>query len=518
MTPRSLAPALLLTLLAAPALQAQDQAEAQSVDALRPGPQAPPPLRHQLQRGLDRLAHSVPGLEGLGTPTTGVLNLAVVLVEFPDTPRPAGFSDPANWEASLFQRGYSRTATGEVAYGSVADYYAECSGGALVLQGRVFDWVNVGIDRAGLEEQPWLAPLTNQQLYGGALSALADREGADVLEGFDALVFVTAGGWASTRGSALWPHSAFLFYDGQPWSYYSMHAGTQWFEPIGVHAHELGHVLGVLDKYGVGNRTGLGQWCSMSTGAHGARWSGVPLETPPSTPGQTVRRVVREQLVEGLGWVERALEQVGSPQLDEQLQRIRERLAPPALPRPDGEQRAQPRLLRPPTQPGQRPQTGEERPLHYCAVCKHLLRWSDPLVVDPRSGPQRLYLTPIEDDPNQCVRVLLDPQGRESLYLELRSQRGFDTDLVRGGLVVWRVGSPGAALRTLVPFEQVELIGAHGQESTDAALRAPDSIPFPWGDVDHVTVRGHGHGAWAVELREIRLDGDRLYVEIAAAE
>ncbi|MEZ6185664.1 MAG: hypothetical protein R3F62_11725 [Planctomycetota bacterium] len=127
-------------------------------------------------------------------------------------------------------------------------------------------------------------------------------------------------------------------------------------------------------------------------------------------------------------------------------------------------------------------------------------------------------MTPIEDDPDQVLRVLLDARGRESLYLEYRAPRGFDARLGRGGLVVWRVGSPGSFLRTLVLLEAVELIPAHGQDTTDAALRDPSSIPFPLGTTDSVTVRGKGRDAWAVTLSGIVERDGKLFLEVKAAE
>lgn len=428
-----------------------------------------------------RLAGLLPApLRGLSVPTRGDLRLAVILVETPDQPRPAGFAGPELWEQALFSRGeYRRTPTGQAAWGSMADWYAENSGGALAIGGRVFDWVRVPTARAQLSTLP--APLGQRALLGAALDALLRREGPRALDGFHALSFVVAGEMSGlTRGAVLWPHSSVLLHGGlhggRAWRYYVMTSGLTRFEPIGVHCHELGHVLGILDKYGNGRSTGLGQWCAMALGAHGGQGSGLPLETPTRSPCQTARELLDAQLEQGREWLRELLGR-GS--------------------------RDAPQLA----------SSGEARPLHLCAVCKLRLGWSRPAVVDPR-GLTRLALTAIEEDPGQAVRVPLDRSGREALVLEFRRQVGFDAELPREGLLVWRTGSPLAALRTFVPFERTELMAAHGQRSTDGALRDPRAVPFPTAEHDELVVRGERPGAWTVALRRIARDGERLTLEI----
>lgn len=424
-----------------------------------------------------RVAERLPApLRRLAVPTRGALRLGVVLVETPDRPRPAGFAAPALWERALFSRdGYRRTPSGQPAFGSLADWYAENSGGALAVSGRVFEWVRIDAARADLAGRP--IPLGQRELLGAALDALLRREGQDALDGLHALTFVVAGEMRGLRrGSVLWPHSALLLHRGRAWRYYVMTSGLERFEPIGVHCHELGHVLGILDKYGSGPGTGLGQWCAMATGAHGGR-GGLPLDTPTSSPCHTARRLLEANVEDGLAWLRELLRPGGSP----------------------GTQAT--------------PSSGEARPLHLCAVCKLRLGWSNPARVDPRRVT-RLALRAIETDPGQALRIPLDPRGREALVLEYRRQVGFDAELPREGLLVWRTGSPLAALRTFVPFERVELLAAHGQASTDAALRDPRHVPFPTATRRELVVQGERPGAWRVALRGIEVLGEELRLEV----
>ena len=65
-----------------------------------------------------------------------------------------------------------------------------------------------------------------------------------------------------------------------------------------VALHEFGHVLGLLDEYGVGRGTGLGQWCAMSTGSHGGRAGGIDVGAPARSVEETARDLLRQQLDE----------------------------------------------------------------------------------------------------------------------------------------------------------------------------------------------------------------------------
>jgi M6 family metalloprotease-like protein len=196
--------------------------------------------------------------------------LAVVPVEFPDRAHDPRFSK-ADLEALLLSRGtYSRSPSGEAAFGSLADFYDENSSGRLKLEGRVFDWVKVRRKRAKLERTDSISQgIAYALLFPQALYALEAREGRDVLKGFDGVTFVVAGEHGPPK-TVLWPHAAWLPWHTGLLSYYvmsEMQGGK--FAKVGVHAHEFGHVLGILDKYGSGKHAGLGIWCTMAVGHRG---------------------------------------------------------------------------------------------------------------------------------------------------------------------------------------------------------------------------------------------------------
>jgi len=71
-------------------------------------------------------------------------------------------------------------------------------------------------------------------------------------------------------------------------------------EPIGVHCHELGHVLGLPDKYGVGPRGRLWIYCLMAEAeAAAATTAGSRSRRRPLTPLEAARREGRRRIDEG---------------------------------------------------------------------------------------------------------------------------------------------------------------------------------------------------------------------------
>lgn len=91
------------------------------------------PLRERLTRLQRTLTRALPGLGGLVPPAVGRLRLGVVLVALSDAP-PAPWGPAAPSRAPFSRGAYARTPSGDPAHGSVADCYAENSGGALSVE------------------------------------------------------------------------------------------------------------------------------------------------------------------------------------------------------------------------------------------------------------------------------------------------------------------------------------------------------------------------------------------------
>ena len=112
-------------------------------------------------------------------------------------------------------------------------------------------------------------------------------------------------------------------------------------------------------------------------------------------------------------------------------------------------------------------QVGNGRPQHFSAWCKEMLGWVKPTVIDP-SVKQKLILSPIENSPKECYKVLARPDGSEYFLLENRRKTGFDESLPAGGLLIWRVVGNRPILEE-----------SHGVEGPSGPRVYVDKVPFP---------------------------------------
>ncbi len=202
-----------------------------------------------------------------------VYRLAVVCVEYPDTKHNAKI-ERKDWEEALFSRKTyvnKKSVTGQPVYGSLNDYYQELSYGGMRVEGKVFDWVEVGKKRAEYSGQiggGGRGGRGGNSLLSEALDKLLARDGKDALKDFDGLFFVYAGDRVQTnRGDLYWPHRASTFHQGKRWAYFICPEGGQRMYNNSVICHEFGHLLGLPDLYARPENPGsegLGVWCAMS--------------------------------------------------------------------------------------------------------------------------------------------------------------------------------------------------------------------------------------------------------------
>ena len=112
-------------------------------------------------------------------------------------------------------------------------------------------------------------------------------------------------------------------------------------------------------------------------------------------------------------------------------------------------------------------QVGNGRPQHMGAWCKERMGWLQPTVIDP-TVKQKLVLSPIEQSPRECFKVLVRADGSEYLLLENRRKTGFDASLPAEGLLIWRVVGNRPILEE-----------AHGVAGPSGPRVFPASVPFP---------------------------------------
>lgn len=209
--------------------------------------------------------------------------LGVILIQYPDVKCSEKIPAKA-WEDAFFSRdSYKQTATGQPAFGSLADYYHEQSYGKLKVVGKVFEPIEVSKKRAEYGEGGNRFALLTE-----ALDKLYERDGKEVLNGTDGLIFIYAGGRMNVpRGSLYWPHRSSVSHQGKRWPYFICPEGGDRMANISVFAHEFGHLLGLPDLYARPENPGsegLSVWCAMSNQAgngrpqHFCAWAKEKLE------------------------------------------------------------------------------------------------------------------------------------------------------------------------------------------------------------------------------------------------
>jgi M6 family metalloprotease-like protein len=112
-------------------------------------------------------------------------------------------------------------------------------------------------------------------------------------------------------------------------------------------------------------------------------------------------------------------------------------------------------------------QVGNGRPQQFCAWSKEKLGWLKPTILDP-AVKQKLILSPVEDSPKECFKILLRPDGSEYLLLENRGKKGFDKSLPADGLLIWRVVGNRPYLEE-----------SHGVEGPAGPRVFLNSVPYP---------------------------------------
>jgi len=149
------------------------------------------------------------------------------------------------------------------------------------------------------------------------------------------------------------------------------------------------------------------------------------------------------------------------------------------------------------------------QPQHFGAWSKEVLGWIKPKIVDPRV-PQKVILNPIEDDPTQCVKVMVRADGTEYFLLENRARKGFDQSLPAGGLLIWRVVNNRPVLE-----ESHGVQGAEGPRSflTEVPFPTKANSSFtPYTTPSSKSQLGGGLPVYVTNIR--RLPGDRISFQI----
>ena len=203
-----------------------------------------------------------------------VFRLAVIPVALDDRPRGPEPSD-AVLDRLFFSRDshVGRLPSGRTLHGGLRDYWRDQSGGRLDVVGRLLPTVAVAAAARTFAVQPMGAG--PDSLAARTLAALHARDGTAALAAFDGIAFLYPGDVASPPRRGLWPHRGTLRVGGRVLPYFVKNLGEGEPEPLGVLAHEFGHLLGLPDQYGTAHRTGVGDFCLMALGHRGGGSAGA---------------------------------------------------------------------------------------------------------------------------------------------------------------------------------------------------------------------------------------------------
>ncbi|MEX0843038.1 MAG: M6 family metalloprotease domain-containing protein, partial [Gemmatimonadota bacterium] len=316
-------------------------------------------------------------------PMVGRFRFPLVLGLFSDSPQP-GYDD---------QRVQQEYFSGPNSYGgTVADLYAEMSGGRVELEGETFPWVRT--DLTVLQVTRSQSGLSSHETEGvGAfveqVVLALDAQGLDWSE-FDnsgdgfvdvlSILHPTDGAECTGNPDRIWSHrwtvqgatqgrlspgiqtstprpdgNGFIYvgdYTIQP----LLACNSSDINQIGVFAHELGHGFGLPDLYGTygASHPGVGRWDLMGTGAWGCRG--------------------------------------GDP----------------------------------------------SRPCHMGAWSKAMLGWVDVVDLGPDTDHGTLHLPPVQSSQEVFRVPSIDASGKY-LLLENRQRIGFDENLWEPGLLIWQI-------------------------------------------------------------------------------
>ncbi len=218
------------------------------------------------------------------------MNMVVILVDFSDRPADRVTYSPEHYRKLFFSRGVLPT-------GSLAEYFLENSGGRFILDGKVAGWYTMPQPQAtyaGFQQGLGVFPANSQGLARDAVRAadpdvnyaLFDNDGPDETsdtidddQRVDLLMVVHAGpGGETTSGSNVFRSVGWWLPADEPLdgvNVYEFALGPET-GGVGIFAHELAHLLGLIDLYdGTGVTSGLGIWSLMSAG-----WSLNGTNTP----------------------------------------------------------------------------------------------------------------------------------------------------------------------------------------------------------------------------------------------
>lgn len=241
-------------------------------------------LNKDAAKSRERMRKVSPGEIAKPFPTTGVVRGLVILAQYQDVK----FSDKAT--LNVFQDLVSKTGyQGDLAYGSVRDYFIDQSGGMFTPEFDVVGPVTLPKKRAFYGAGTMVGENADQMVIDACL--LADKEFDVDFSRYDSnddgsvdFVYVVYAGHGEAQGGpveSVWPQSSSLEYkyfktlDGKYLGIYSCSSelrgrSGEEIDGIGTFCHEFSHILGLPDIYNTtySDTPGFENWDVMDRGSY----------------------------------------------------------------------------------------------------------------------------------------------------------------------------------------------------------------------------------------------------------
>lgn len=195
------------------------------------------------------------------------MKATVIPFEFADTKHNSKVT-PEELRKLFFSAGvFKQSATGQTAYGSLADYCHEISYGRFKFEeANVLPWAELAKKRGDYVQGTGVSNRT-APLFD-ALNKAITGDNKDALKDAEAIIFVYAGSrFAQNRGAVFAPHAGTIVHQSRRLPYMLIPEGGSQLTSVGSLAKEAGLMLGLPDLTGRRENVGvegLGPWCAMS--------------------------------------------------------------------------------------------------------------------------------------------------------------------------------------------------------------------------------------------------------------
>lgn len=197
---------------------------------------------------------------------SGEQSIVVILVQFPDQ-----------------EHTVARDEVGRIVFADMADYFDEVSYGKIGLSGIVTSWYTLPHTSTYYGVPPLGSPEGDRRIDDLIEDAIYIADSDVDFSEYDYVMIVHAGDDEALSGDPVDIWSSWLYVsvrtrDGVSVNHATVDAES---DPLGIFAHEFGHILWLPDLYDVyGEQMFVGFWGLMGAGSH----NGDPLGSSPSHP------------------------------------------------------------------------------------------------------------------------------------------------------------------------------------------------------------------------------------------